>query len=612
VVLEASPQIADFMSLPAPSAGIDAVTNLMEMKPTEALYAYNVIMTQNGPTVRPGNQQWVTNLTGTGGVRTIIPVRGAGTAGAQDFLLACTANGIWNCTSSTAAPTKVVTFATTTGNAGYCEWDSFTNLNGDVCIIVCDDVNGAFVLDTATDTWNQITEAFQGTGEATGTTALTIQSTVSGVIQVGGEVNTLNLATGVLTDTGVSIVSGSGTAWVMSGTLTLASGSAIVIINNSAQIYGVNPSQFVAVRIYNNTPFFVQGGTGNAWYLPPGQLYGQATAFNYGNRFTHGGNLNNLYIFTYGSAFGTFVYLIAISDGGDVVAYTGISPTSASTFTLSGVWYVGDLPSGRRSASNYGGDLNILCAYGVLQISSLFFQKNPDDPTLYLTRKIAPAISRDIQTFTGQFGFSFVAWPAQQSLIITEPVVMGTVPRQYCYNLATNAWSVFKTLDFQCGAYWHGNLFVGTSTGTVLVYSGNSDNVLLNGTGGIAINFGVLGAFQQGPKVGYKFVDLIRPYFSTSSPVSYQVLCQFDFDLTDLALGSVSFISQPISGGWDSGIWDSAVWGAGTEGSDNQFSVQGGTDGMGQFVAVGLLGATMGQTTLIGYQLSVRQTKGFL
>ena len=75
---------AQFETLPAPMEGINAVTGFMEMRPTEALYALNVIFSQGGPTVRPGYIEWAINNTGTGGVRTLIPVRGAGTAGAQD------------------------------------------------------------------------------------------------------------------------------------------------------------------------------------------------------------------------------------------------------------------------------------------------------------------------------------------------------------------------------------------------------------------------------------------------------------------------------------------------------------------------------------------------
>jgi hypothetical protein len=596
---------AQFETLPAPMEGINAVTGFMEMRPTEALYALNVIFSQGGPTVRPGYTEWAINNTGTGGVRTLIPVRGAGTAGAQDHLFACTLTGIWDVSSSTSVPTQVVTFGTQSGNAGYCEYDFSVNANGDVTLLVCDEVNGYYTFDCSTTTWTQITQAFSGTGTATGTTALTINSTLSGVIQIGAELYTN--AGGVLTDTGLHIVSGSGTAWVLSGNATLA--AANIVIMSGSQIFGVNPATFVQPRVFGAFIHFVQGGTGLSWYGQFGGFLGQMVSFGWGNKFPHGGNLKYLNIFTFGSAYGTYTYLIGIGDAGDVLAYQGINPSNAATWTLSGQWYVGDVPAGRRFVTNYGGDLIILCAYGLVKISSLFSNQNPEDPNLHLDKNIAPAMAADFTLLSALFGFQFVPWPAQNSLLVLEPIVAGSTYKQWCYNLATSAWSIFNTLQMQCAAFWHGNLYFGDSGGRVLQASGNVDNQMLNGTPGVAINFGMLGAFQKGKIQGNKFIDLIEPFFTTTSPVSYKTFAQFDFDLTALALGSVSYVGVPTAGGWDSGLWDSAIWGGGGAPLP-QFSIQGG-QGMGKWFTIGCLGATKGQTTLTGYELSVRPTKGF-
>jgi hypothetical protein len=535
-------QIAQFETIPAPMAGIDAVVGLMEMSPNEALYAYNLIMTQNGPTVRPGWQEWDTNVAGSGGVRTIIPVRGAGTAGSQDYLFACTANGIYDCTSSTSAPTQMVVFPNPTGNAGYCEFDFATNLAGDVMLLVCDEVNGYWTFDTASYTWTQVT---LGTG--------------------------------------------------------------------ANQVSGVDPATFVSVRVFGAFVWFVQGGTGNGWYGPVGGgIYGAFTQFAYGNKFPHGGNLNNLYVFTYGSSYGTYTYLVAIGDAGDILAYQGINPSSASSWTLAGQWYVGDLPAGRRSCNNYGGDLTIVCSYGILKLSSLFTQTNIDDPTAHLDRKIAPALAADFALYSSNRGFGLVPWPSQNSLIVTEPIIAGIAKKQFCYNLATGGWSVFSNLDWQCAGYWHGALYAGTSDNRVIKMSGNSDAVLLDGTNAQPVTFGCLGSFQQGksPEVT-KIVDLIKPYFLGTAPIAYTAFARFDFDLTDLTLGTVPYTPIPILGGWDSGLWDAALWqGGSAEPTTPQISIYGAV-GIGKWVSIGIIGATQGQTTLAGYGVSFRPCTGF-
>ena len=593
--------------IPAPSKGIDAISNLMQMDPAEAIYIYNMVATQSGLAVRPGWSEWVTSMSGTGGVRTIIPVRGGTTTGSNDKLFACTQQGIYDCTSSSSSPTLVVTFPSQTGNAGWGEWDHCTNLGGDVILMYCDEVNGYYTYDTQTTTWTKVTRAFQGTGSSSGAT-LTVATTVAGVIQTGGELYTIS--GGVLTDTGLSVVSGSGPTYTLSGSPALGAGTAIAIINNGSQVYGVDPGTFASVRLFSNFVFFVQAGTPNSWILPIGQVYGQASLFTFGNKFPHGGNLNNLYVFTYGSYFGMYIYLVAIGDSGDIIAYSGNNPFSSSSWTLSGQWYIGDMLPGRRNANNYGGDLTILSSYGLINLSSLFYQKDLADPNAYLSKKIAPAIASDVAA-NQQRGWQLVPWPALNGLVVNEGG--SATNKQFFYNFLTNAWSVFQqTVAFNCQAVWHGNMYAGTADGRLAILQGGQDGLKLNGTGAVAINWGALGAFSDAGFPGVlKFVDTIRPYFLSQQNVSYKVFCRFDFDVTDLSsqLGSGLTAPGSASSGWDSGVWDSAMWGAGLE--SPQIGLMGAA-GAGRYLSVGILGSSSGAATLIGYGASLRPTASFL
>jgi len=604
------PQISNAVSkiakIAAPSKGVDAISNLMEMDPQEAVYIYNMVATQSGLAVRPGWNEWCTSMSGSGGVRTIISVRGSNSSGGNDHLFACTQTGIYDCTSSSGAPTLVVTFGNQTGNAGWGEWDHCTNLGGDVILMYCDEVNGYYTFDTQTTTWTQVTQAFQGTGHTAGTT-LTLDSTVAGTILTGGEIYTIS--GGVLTDTGFHVVSGSG-PYTISGSPALAASTPIAIINNSSQIYGTNPANFASVRLFNNFVFFVQAGSSNSWILPIGQVYGVATVFSFGNKFPHGGNLNNLYVFTYGSYFGMYVYLVGIGDSGDIIAYSGTNPFSAASWTLSGQWYIGDMLPGRRNASNYGGDLTILSSYGIVNLSSLFYQKDLADPNAYLSKKVAPAIAADVAANQLR-GWQLVPWPALNGLLVNEGGSGSN--KQFFYNFLTNAWSVFQqTILMNCAAVWHGNMYAGTVDGRVVILQGGQDSVKRNGTGAIAINWGALGAFSDAGLPGVlKFVDTIRPYFLAAQPVSYNVFAYYDFNITDLSGMLGSGLSPPAAGtsGWDIGIWDSALWGTGAQSA--QIGLQG-VARAGRHVAVGILGASNGAATLIGYEASYTPTTEFL
>jgi hypothetical protein len=527
-------QFAEYDPVPIPYKGINAIVPLSQMDPQECIYAYNVIANQEGMQVRPGYAEWCKNLAG-GQVRTIIAVRANGTG--NDKLFGVTSQGIYDCTTSTSAPTKVVSFGITSGNAGWGSYEHCTNIGGDQTVAYCDETNGYYSYDCNTTTWTKVT--------------------------MGG---------------------------------------------GGSQISGVDPTTFTFVRLFQNRLWFVQGGTGNSWFLGLNAVYGAATQFSYGNKFSHGGNLNSLWQFTYGSYFGTYIYLVGIGDSGDIVAYTGADPTNAATWTMSGQWYVGDMVPGRRVATNYGGDLTILSSYGAINLSALFYQKELADPNSYLTKKIAPAIKSEV-ALNQTRGWEIVSWPSSNSFLILDPNYANTY--QFCYCLTTNAWTVFRGPPMVTAVVWHGQLYSGTPDGRIVVYTGGQDNVPIAGGTGVAIQWGVLGAFSNLRSPGtLKFVDLLRPYFLTDAVVPYNIFVRFDFNIADLVLGS-GVPAPPVSlaNAWDSGIWDSSIWFSSS--IQPQVAITG-QAGAGRWLAVGLLGASLGNTVLIAYEGSVRKTRSIL
>jgi hypothetical protein len=94
--------------IPAPVNGINSVTALANLDPTYCIYSYNFVPGAYGLLVRKGYADYVTNITGTGGVRTLVPVKAI--SAANNRLWAISADGIWLATASTSSPTKTVTF----------------------------------------------------------------------------------------------------------------------------------------------------------------------------------------------------------------------------------------------------------------------------------------------------------------------------------------------------------------------------------------------------------------------------------------------------------------------------------------------------------------------
>ena len=140
-------------TMPAPVGGINSLSSLSAMEPTDALYLKNIDATAYGLKVRPGYSEWANGYSGDE-VKTIIPYKGTAEDGTEDLLLACTSVGIYDITSSTTTPTAVVTWGTSSSDAGWCSFDIFTNDAGNRVLLVCDLENGLYQYLESSGVWS--------------------------------------------------------------------------------------------------------------------------------------------------------------------------------------------------------------------------------------------------------------------------------------------------------------------------------------------------------------------------------------------------------------------------------------------------------------------------
>jgi len=87
-------------------------------------------------------------------VRSVIPYSGA--IGANDRLFVATSDGIYDCSTFNVAATKVVSWGSTGGVAGYCSFTSFTTAAGSF-LALCDELNGYYTYTESTATWTKVT-----------------------------------------------------------------------------------------------------------------------------------------------------------------------------------------------------------------------------------------------------------------------------------------------------------------------------------------------------------------------------------------------------------------------------------------------------------------------
>ena len=634
---------------PAPIGGINARDPARAMDPKDCLYLYNLIPFQYGLRVRSGWHEWATNLTPNvsnqygvyddgsplkfsisaplggaqigewtsndpTGVRSVLPFTGSKENGSGDRFFACTKTGIWDCTLSSSSPTQVLTFPTQDAFSGIGTGYAFANAGGTHYLCYTDATNGWYVYSEQTADWIKAvstmdctqwtpnTPVTAGNYYYTGTiTGFTVRYTTPNGTSIPVDTSVAYLCTqsgttgttGPAGQTGTGITDGTAVfRWVPS----VAPWAVAVDSNNNPILNRVDPNNFRFVMGWKNRLFFVQGNSQTAYYLPLQAIGGVASPLYFGSRFRYGGNLVGLWDWTVDGGTGIQSYLVAISKAGDVVVYQGTDPSSTSTFSIMGTWWVGDMPPGRNICTDFGGDLFILSRVGCLPLSKLVAGYMIRDPNIYATEKINNLFNIFMTQRGGIYGWSIKIHPADNLLVINIPPTPSQPRTQLVMSLASKGWAQFLNVPMTCMDQWHGRFWFGTEDGRVCVNEGYVDNQNLSGTLASPIDFSLLTSYQDGGVPNKKRLHMVRPLFSTDGNApSYSAQVRFDFDLSDIGAvptGTIPTVVTFDNAQWDVGMWDQNPDTAG------QFT---GTAGMGTAAAIVFRGTADGNATLLGF-----------
>ena len=465
------PPALQSITLPAPIGGLNTVDAGASMPPTDCILLYNMIAAEYGLRSRLGYRDWVTGLDGP--VLTVIPFTGS--TSVQNKLFAVTATGIWDCSSSTGAPTAPVFRFTSPGpGSGTGNSTVFVALDGRHYCLYADEGNGYFVYNEATSTWVQV---------------------VYGVSPVAGQINGAKPGAGA----------------------------------------NIDPARLCQVCVWANRVWLVEKESGYAWYGGLNSLYGTFTPFRFGSQFRAGGDLRGLFNWTIDGGSGVTNSLVAVSGGGDIVVYQGTDPSDINNFALKGVWFCGGVPAGRRVATDLGGDMLVLSSIGVVPMSRIT-QGNPVfDRSTYATHKISNLFNQLAYSGRDLAGWHLVMHPQDNALIVNVPQADAPTV-QLVMSLATKGWSQYRDLpNVTASAAYQGTWYFGTDDGRICVSADYLDAVPLDGSTFSPIQWEVLSAFQNLGTARKKRVAMVRPtVLAAGGAPAYACEPRFGYDFTEL------------------------------------------------------------------------------
>ena len=315
-------------------------------------------------------------------------------------------------------------------------------------------------------------------------------------------------------------------------------------------ITGVTSANLIHVNVFKNRLWFIEVNTLRAWYLPTQSISGAAAALDLRAFCPHGGYLMAMGTWTIDAGYGVDDHAVFITSEGDCLVYRGTDPSSASTWALVGVWWLGS-PVGRRCMIKYRGDLLIITQDGVLPLSGAL-QSSRVNPRVALTDKIQSTMAAAVELYGSTFGWQLLPFPQESMLILNVPVTVGT-QEQYVMNMITGSWGRFQGWNANYWELYNDKIYYGTLNAVHQAWSSNDD-------GGSAINGKALQAFNYFKSRGIlKRFTMMKPTLLTNGSPSVQGTINTDFDTADPA-SSLSTVA--VDGAtWDSGVWDTALWG---------------------------------------------------
>ena len=419
-------------------------------------------------------------------------------------------------------------------------------------------------------------------------TFLTLPTTMPGEVFAATDDEIYDVTSATNTPGSVKTLSGAEYAGHLSHTMLVNSGGSFLLVCSetdgyfyyngtswvtpiqgpgAGEIDNVDPADFVHVNVWKKRTWFVERDSTRAWYLPAEAITGAASVFDFGPLFKRGGHLAFLANWTLDAGEGIDDFLVAVSSNGDVIIYQGTDPDSASTFSLVGSWYVGQIPIGRRGYAQLGGDLLLLSTEGVFPVSEI---TRGGDAFLAAggrySEKIKPSLGKSVRSSFTQYGWQLAVHSTQRLLVASTPDTDNSANFQYVLSTSVNGWTTFNNIPALCLGPVSGYMMSGTSDGRVLLLAGSNDSVTYNELDGESIRGVVQFAFNafEAPSQEKKFL-MVRPSFLAALDPGLVVDVSVNYTFEQLQ-GAVPNPNALNSTEWDGSssdpydLWNTGYW----------------------------------------------------
>jgi len=327
-------------------------------------------------------------------------------------------------------------------------------------------------------------------------------------------------------------------------------------------ITGADDTTFINVTQFKERLWFVVANSLNLYYLETQAIQGPASPFPLGAVFRRGGYIIGIGSFSNDAGEGPDDYLCIATNNGEIAVYQGTDPTSATTWSLVGIFTVGK-PIGRRCMSNLSGDLVIITQDGVVSMQAALQYGRDAGNKAMVTSKIQTLFSEQSRAYFTNWGWQPFVYPRARYFIVNVPQVQDMTQIQLVMNTVTGSWCTFTKMNAECWGTANDLLYFGGNDGDV--YQAN-EGFLDDATDTASnIEWEVQTSWQALWGKSNKMFTMVRPILLTGGGTVFAIDIDVDF-VTETPVGSLN--TSPISGM----VWP-FTW-PGTWGGSNFFDAQ--------------------------------------
>ena len=316
-------------------------------------------------------------------------------------------------------------------------------------------------------------------------------------------------------------------------------------------ITGVTATKLRDPILYAERQFFIEDNSLKVWYLPVDSIAGAAAPVDVASFMTKGGYIVAHGTWTIDAGNGVNDHYVIMTNKGQIIVYQGIDPTSATTWSMVGVWDIG-APVGRRSLYKYAGDMLIICQDGVVPLSGAL-QSSRVQPRVAITDKIQYAISEAVTSYANNFGWQLMYVPTINQLWLNVPIQENQNQQQYAMNTITGSWCNYTGWSANCLEMFNDEPYFGGDGYVAHAWYTSADD----GNNITALGLQAFNNFNGAGRL--KRFTMSRPIFRTDGAPAIYAGINIDFN-TDAPTASLNFTPSTYSQ-WDNALWDAGKWG---------------------------------------------------